>query len=119
MQRLEAETKRREELDEEHKLFELESLARKDVEEYIKDCKIRRRKSLASRAKEKMRHAEWEQKRDEAELVARMQNMRYRTMDLHHLELAKQKERANMALDALRAAGCTIKGNPFAGLLDL
>jgi hypothetical protein len=119
VQRLEDDSRRLEQVDANHKGFELDSLARKDVEEYVKDCKKRRRKSLACRAKEKRRHAEWKREQEEKELEEQVRSTRYRTLDRQQQELARQKERARMAMDALLAAGCSLKGNPFAGLLDM
>jgi hypothetical protein len=118
VQRMEDEARRLEQLDAEHKGFELDSLARTDVGEYIKDCQKSRRKSLACRAKEKRRHAEWKRQQEEKELGEQVRTTRYRTLDRQQQELARQKERARMAMDALLAAGCSLKGNPFAGLLD-
>jgi hypothetical protein len=118
VQRMEDDARRLEQNDGEHKGFELDSLARTDVEEYIKDCQKRRRKSLACRAKEKRRHVGWKRQQEEKELEAQVRTTRYRTLDRQQQELARQKERARMAMDALLAAGCSLKGNPFAGLLD-
>ena len=118
VQRMEEDVRRLEQLDAEHKGFELDSLALTDVEEYIKDCQKRRRKSLACRAKEKRRHAEWKRQQEEKELEEQVRTTRYRTLDRQQQELARQKERARTAMDALLAAGCSLKGNPFAGLLD-
>ena len=119
MQRLDAENKRMQEQDHDHKMFELDSLARKDVEEYLKDCKRRRRQSLAFRAKEKQRHAKWQQKQKEKELDANRHNSHLRSLDAQFMALSRQQERAKKAMDALRSAGCTIQGNPFGDLMNL
>eukprot|EP00339_Tiarina_fusa_P022303 CAMPEP_0117016422 /NCGR_PEP_ID=MMETSP0472-20121206/12953_1 /TAXON_ID=693140 ORGANISM="Tiarina fusus, Strain LIS" /NCGR_SAMPLE_ID=MMETSP0472 /ASSEMBLY_ACC=CAM_ASM_000603 /LENGTH=656 /DNA_ID=CAMNT_0004720477 /DNA_START=156 /DNA_END=2127 /DNA_ORIENTATION=- len=117
---------RLEQLDEEtkvkevdHKNFELDSLARLDVEEYMKDCKRRRRKSLAFRAKEKRRHAEWMRLQKEKELEERSRTAHFQSLNAQHTAFARQKERAQAAVDALRSAGCSIKGNPFGDVLHM
>lgn len=88
-----------------------------DVEEYLKDCKKRRRKSLAFRAKEKRRHAEWQRRAQEKEIEERQKSGHLQSLDYQYMALAQQQERARIAMDALRSAGCTIKGNPFGDLL--
>ena len=117
MRRLETEIHLRKQQAQEHQSFELESLARMDVEEYLKDCKKRRRKSLAFRAKEKRRHAEWKQRQREQEIEAQQESGHLQSLDYQYMVLAQQQERARIAMDALRSAGCTIKGNPFGDLL--
>lgn len=119
MQKLNAENQKMQQQDHDHKMFELDSLACKDVEEYLKDCKRRRRQSLASRAKEKQRHAKWQQKQKEKELDAKLQNIHLRALDAQFMALSKQQERAQRAMDALRTAGCALKGNPFGDLMNL
>eukprot|EP00980_Cylindrotheca_fusiformis_P017945 scaffold5703_cov132-Cylindrotheca_fusiformis.AAC.4 len=119
LQALEAENLRMKKQQYEHEMFELESRARGDVEEYFKDCKRRRRKSLAFRAKEKRHHAKWKQEQREKELNDQHHTSQLRALDAQHMALSQQEERARMALDALRSAGCNIKGNPFGGLLHL
>jgi len=119
MQKLAAENQRMEQQDHDHEMFEMDSLARKDVEDYLKDCKRRRRQSLASRAKEKQRHANWQQKQKEKELDAKRHNSHLRALDAQFMALSKQQERAQRAMDALRSAGCAIKGNPFGDLMNL
>ncbi|CAJ1962411.1 unnamed protein product [Cylindrotheca closterium] len=119
MQKLNAENQRSQQQDHEREMFELDSLARKDVEEYMKDCKRRRRQSLAFRAKEKQRHAKWQQKQKEKELDAKLHNSHLRALDSQFMALSEQQERAQRAMDALRTAGCAIKGNPFGDLMNL
>lgn len=99
----------------ERKNHELESLARKDVDEYLKECRRRRRMSLATRAKETRRYASWKREQEEKERQERRQLVHGRLMDLHSVELARQEERAKEALEAIRHAR-KIKTNPFAGL---
>lgn len=117
VRRLEDENRARQQQSQEHAHFELESLARMDVEEYLKDCKRRRRQSLAFRAKEKRRHAEWKQRQYEQEIAAQQESGHLQSLNYQYMALAQQQERARQALDALRSAGCKIKGNPFGDLL--
>jgi hypothetical protein len=119
MQLLEAEDQKLQGQELEHEIFELESRARGDVEEYFKDCKRRRRKSLAFRAKEKSHHAKWKQEQREKELKEQRHTSHLRSRDAQQMALSQQQERARMAMDALRSAGCNIKGNPFGDLMNL
>lgn len=102
--------------------FALESDAHRDVEEYVKECKQRRRLSLAFRAKEKRHHARWTKEQRERELDHRSSLVHDRLMDQRHVELARQQERAKSALNALRHGGAFASGNsnnnnPFATVL--
>lgn len=97
------------------KNFQLESEARTDVESYLEDCKRRRRLSLAFRAKEKRSHAQWRQAREEAERREVSLSVRHNLMDQRYVELARQKERARIALDSIRHASCSF--NPFGATL--
>lgn len=119
LQRLEMESRQQKQREIDDANFNLDSLARMDVEEYIKDCKKRRRQSLAFRAKEKRRHAVWKQQQEEKEIEARHETGYLQALDYQYMALAQQQERARIAMDALRNAGCIIKGNPFGDLLDL
>uniref|UniRef100_A0A7R9ZT96 Uncharacterized protein n=1 Tax=Craspedostauros australis TaxID=1486917 RepID=A0A7R9ZT96_9STRA len=101
-----------------HESFELKSESWRDVQEYIKDCKKRKRKSLALRAKEKRSHMEWAQREKERALQETSRDVNSRLWDRRHVELAKQTERAKAAADALRNAGVVLKGNPFSSLLE-
>ena len=103
----------------ESKSFDLERLAHLDMEEYLEDCKARRRQSLVVRAKEQRRHARWLQLEKERELEDRSRRTRDQAWDRRYMDLAKQRERAALAMDALRDAGCKISGNPFADVLDI
>jgi len=118
LQRLEEEEdrQRQEEIDE--KNWKLEHAARSDVKTYIEDCKRRRRMSLANRAKEKRRHAKWERDQAALEQQKRHRDTRDRALDRRYVELAKQKELARIAMDAIRHAGCSFNVNPFAAMLD-
>jgi hypothetical protein len=114
VQRLEEEERRMQQLQVDSSNFELESEARSDVEEYIACCKRRRRLSLAFRAKEKRRHAEWFRRQEEEERQARSREVRNRLIDRRYEELARQQERARIAMDAIRHSNCSF--NPFLGL---
>lgn len=98
--------------------FKLDSLAQKDVEEYYKDCRRGRRKSLAMRAKERRQHIEWKQRKEQEELEKRAHTTQLNALDIQHMALARERERALKAMDALRNAGCNWKGNPFDDLFD-
>ena len=100
--------------------FALELEANRDVEEYVHQCKLRRRMSLAFRAKEKRRHAQWKQEQWEIELHEHSRLVHNRLLDQRHMELAAQQERAKSALIALQhghAFGSGTGINPFATLL--
>ncbi len=104
--------------EEDERRRELETLARSDVEEYIKDCKKRRRMSLAVRAKEHRNHLEWKRRQAQQEREEKSRRSKYAALDRKFVELAKEKERARIALDALRRAQCTFStSNPFGSLL--
>lgn len=118
MNRLQEEERRLEQMQKEEEGFKLDSLARKDVEEYYKDCQKRRRKSLALRAKERRQHVEWKRQQSQKQVKERAHTSYLNSLDAQHVALAKEQERARMALDALRSAGCKLKGNPFGGILE-
>jgi hypothetical protein len=83
----------------------LETLARKDVAVYVDDCKKRRRMSLACRAKEKRNHAKWMLQQKEKEQHEQSRRVHDQLIDKKYVELALQKERACLALNAIRHAG--------------
>ena len=89
----------------EDRKLELEALARKDVAAYIDDCKKRRRMSLACRAKEQRNHAKWIVQKKEKEQLELSRRVHDRLIDQKYVELALQKERARLALNAIRHAG--------------
>ena len=89
----------------------LETLARNDVEEHVNNCKKRRRMSLACRAKEKRKQAEWCRLRKEKEINEHSRRVHDQLMDQKYTELAQQKERARLVLNAIRHAGYTFKTN--------
>jgi hypothetical protein len=96
----------------------LDSLAQKDVENYYKDCRKGRRKSLALRAKEMRQHSEWKKRRAQTKLEERAHATHLNSLDIHHMALARERERAQKAMDALRNAGYNWKGNPFSDLVN-
>jgi len=118
LQRLEEEERRLEQMQKNEESFKLDSLAQKDVEDYYKDCRKGRRKSLALRAKEMRQHVEWKNRRAQMKLEERAHTTHLNSMDIHHIALERERERARMAMDALRNAGCNWKGNPFGDLIN-
>ena len=119
--RKEAMIQRLEEANEEQRIrenqeadYQLEALARIDVQEYIKRCKSQRRLSLASRAKEKRRHAEWARREEERVQNQRHDDERVRARDSRNMELARQKEKREKAIEALRHAECSFSSFPRA-----
>lgn len=116
IQRIKEEDQRLDQQQVEAEHFQLDTLAQTDVEDYLRDCKDRRRLSLAFRAKEKSRHAEWEKEEADKEREERSRDVRGRLMDRRYVELALQQERAQSAINAIRHAGCSF--NPFSGVLS-
>ena len=117
-QKLIIEEKQYEENEKEQRRRELETLARFDVEEYIKDCKKRRRMSLAVRAKEHRGHLDWKRRQAQQKREEKSRQSKNAALDRKYVELAKEKERARIALDALRHARCTFStSNPFGSLI--
>lgn len=118
LQRLEEEERQLEQMEKDEESSKLDCLAQKDVEEYYKDCRKGRRKSLALRAKEMRQHAEWKKRRAQKELNERAHTTQMKSLDIHHMAMVRERERALKAMDALRNAGCNWKGNPFGDLID-
>lgn len=107
------------EYEEDQKRRALEALARGDVDEYVEDCKRRRRLSLAQRATESRRHVQWKKKQAEIEREQKARHTRNMGLDRRYVELAKEKEKMRIALDALRHAKCTFStSNPFGPLIE-
>jgi hypothetical protein len=98
--------------------FELEAAAGRDVQDYVEKCKNRDRLSLAFRAKEKRRHAEWEKEKSRMEIEGRNREINFRALDARYVKLAQERERAMKAIEAIRHAGRNFASNPFASLLD-
>jgi hypothetical protein len=105
LQRIQGKEYHLSELELQEKNQKLESLARADVAEYVEDCKQRRRMSLAHRANEKRRHAQWQREQREKEIDEHSRLVHDRLRDQRHVELARQQERARVALNAIRHAG--------------
>jgi hypothetical protein len=80
----------------------------------LKECSNRRRLCLAFRAKEKRHHAGWKKKQRESELQQQSRDVRDRLADRRHVELARQQERARIAMDAIRHANRSF--HPFSGV---
>lgn len=118
LQHLEAEKVRQNEYEVNQEQLALETEARGDVEEYLKDCKKRRRLSLAFRAKERGRHAKWVQQKANEERTRRNRHTKNMALDQRYVELAREKELAEAAIFALRHAGSSFSMNPFAPLLE-
>jgi hypothetical protein len=116
VQRIHQEEKRLKQIESDDMNFALETAARKDVEEYVNQCKQRRRMSLALRAKEKRRSALWRRQQYEQELQDQSERIHNSLMDQRYAELARQQERARLAIDALRLAGQST--NPFSDVLE-
>ncbi len=91
------------------KNFLLECDAHRDVEEYLKDCKRRRRLSLAFRAKERRVHSQWHQKKAEETRQEISDEVQGRLLDRHYVELARHEERTRLALKSIRNAGISRK----------
>jgi len=115
IQRLEEEERLQEQRELDGSNFQLESMARTDVEEYLSGCRERRRHSLAFRAKEKRRHKEWRREQEELARESRSRDVRSRLMDMRYAQLAQHEERQKHAMEAIRHAGCSF--NPFTGVL--
>lgn len=116
MQRIQEKDRQIQQQDTEASNFRLESHAHHDVQEYLKECSNRRRLSLAFRAKEKRRHVSWRKKQVDLEQQQRSRDVRDRLADQRHVELARQQERARIAMDAIRHAHCSF--NPFSTILN-
>lgn len=107
------------EYEEDQRRRDLDTLARADVEEYVKDCKKRRRMSLAVRAKEHRCHLEWKKNMAQAERDEKSRRSKNASLDMKYVELAKEKERARIALAALQKAQTMFSTrNPFGSLLE-
>lgn len=119
IRRMITEKQRAIEYEEDQKRRALEALARGDVDEYVEDCKRRRRLSLAQRATESRRHVQWKKKQAEIEREQKARHTRNMGLDRRYVELAKEKEKMRIALDALRHAKCTFStSNPFGPLIE-
>lgn len=115
--RMQDENDRMERLDNDHESHLLDTAAWHDVNEYVKECKRRTRLSLAFRAKEKRRHKVYEKKMAEEKVQRQHIDTLFRSEDAHFLEMARLKEKAKMALQAMEHSPFSTFGNPFATIL--
>ena len=119
IQRLEEESREvlRKEVDQENR--ELEDAARDDVRRYVDRCKRRKRLSLVGRAMEARHAAEVQQEEKEEKQRLFRKEVRNRQLDAKYAQLAKEREMAMIAMEALRHKGCTFAAmNPFAAILE-
>ncbi len=116
--RLQAENDRQFELQGDHQSHLLDTAAWQDVNEYLAECKLRKRLSLAFRAKEKRRHFQIEKKEAELRVQQQHRETQYRSDDARHVEMENLKEKARLALESFkRNPSCTFGTNPFGGLI--
>jgi len=112
--RLKEENDRQLRLDEEHESHLLDTAAWQDVNEYVEECKRRKRLSLAFRAKEKRRHFEHEKKQRELKIQQQHADTNFRSEDARYIEMAKLKEKARIALESFKhSPNCSFGANPF------
>ncbi|GMI49022.1 hypothetical protein TrCOL_g12589 [Triparma columacea] len=119
IQRLEEESREvlRKEKEDENRA--LDDAARNDVKMYVERCKRRKRLSLVGRAMEARHAAHVQQERKEEEQRLFRKEVRNRQMDAKYVQLFKERERAMIAMEALRHKGCTFAAmNPFAAILE-
>ena len=117
--RLQAENDKRLQEEQNHESHLLDTKAWQDVNDYVKECKLRSRLSLAFRAKEKRCHFQIE--KEQSELMIRSQHLdtHYRSVDARYIEMTKLKEKACIALEALSLSPtCSFGANSFSSLLD-
>ena len=107
--RKEARKQRLEEMEMQHEQQKVEEVnnemeidACKDVEEYIKTIRDKRRQSLAFRAKEKRRHQAWKREQERKERIQRHEVLNGRMVDHRYIEMAEQEERTARALDDIK-----------------
>ena len=99
--RLESENERQLQSQVDHESHQLDTQAWQDVNDYVKECKGRRRLSLAFRAKEKRRHADYEKKQRQKRIQKQQMDTFYRAEDARYIHMAQLKEKAKIALQAL------------------
>lgn len=116
---MQEENDRQTKLEEDHKNHLLDTEAWKDVNDYVEECKRRRRLSLAFRAKEKRRHFEFAKKQAALEVERQHRYTRYRSEDARYVEIAKLREKARIAMESFNyPPECSFGSNPFGTLLD-
>jgi len=115
--RVREENERQDKLDQDHESHLLDTEAWQDVNDYVEECKRRKRLSLAFRAKEKRHHFEYDKQQVILEEKRQHLDTQYRSDDARYVEIAKLREKARVAIESFnRSPNCTF-GNPFAGLL--
>lgn len=109
---------RQEMLNHDHDSHLLDTAAWQDVNEYVDECKRRKRLSLAFRAKEKRRHFEYAKQQAALAVQRQHRDTQYRSDDARYIEMAKLKEKAQAALKNFnQSPNCSFGSNPFASLL--
>ena len=117
--RVQEESERQAKLEDDHQNHLLDTEAWKDVNDYVQECKRRRRLSLAFRAKEKRRHFEFAKQQAVLEVNRQHRETRYRSDDARYVEIAKLREKARIAMESFNyPPKCSFGSNPFATLLD-
>jgi hypothetical protein len=97
----------------------LDAAAWQDVNEYLAECKLRKRLSLAFRAKEKRRHFQIEKEQAKLRVQQQHRDTRYRSEDARNVKMANLKEKARLVLESFKQdPSCTFGTNPFVGLID-
>ena len=112
--RLESENEHQLQSQEDHESHLLDTQAWQDVNDYVTECNGRKRLSLAFRAKEKRRHAEYAKKQHQKRIQRQQMDTFYRAEDARHVEMAQLKEKARIALEAFELPP---SGNPFDKLM--
>lgn len=116
--RVQAENDRQEQLDKDHESHLLDTEAWQDVNDYVQECKRRKRLSLAFRAKEKRKHFEYEKQQARLKVQRQHQDTQYRSDDAKYVEIARLREKARIAIESFnRSPNCSFGSNPFADLL--
>ena len=116
--RLQGENDRQMQQHEEHQSHLLDTAAWKDVQDYLAECKVRKRMSLAFRAKEKRRHFQIEKEQAALRVQQQHYDTQGRSQDARSVEMAILKEKARLAIESFQHHPSTFGTNPFAGLLD-
>ncbi len=115
--RLESENERQLQSQIDHESHQLDTQAWQDVNDYVKECKGRRRLSLAFRAKEKRQHADYEKKQRQKRIQKQQMDTFLRAEDARYIQMARLKEKARIALRALEQPHGSINANPFDRLM--
>ncbi|KAL3793603.1 hypothetical protein ACHAWO_001652 [Cyclotella atomus] len=109
--RVRAENERQEKLDQKHESFLLETEAWQDVNDYVEECKRRRRLSLAFRAKEKRQHFEYAKQQAKLKVQRQHQDTHFRSEDAKYVEIARLREKARIAIESFnRSPNCSFGG---------